>query len=60
MEDRLKQDRLIVRQLLFPGEWLCDRFNIENNDNRMLLRMYLNLVIYAKVFGTLAYLFAHS
>lgn len=58
MEDRLKEDHWLLQAFLFPGEWICDRFNVPRNDNRMLLRMYLNLVIYAKVFGTVAYVYA--
>lgn len=58
MEDRLKQEHWLVRVILFPGQWVCDRFDIGNDDGRMLLRMYLNLAIYAKIFGTIAYLYA--
>lgn len=29
--------------MLFLGEWFCDRFKMKNDDNRMLVRMYLNL-----------------
>lgn len=58
MEDRLPTEHWTIRAFLFPGEWLCDKLNIEKNDNRMLARMYFNLVIYGKVAGTIAYLYA--
>lgn len=58
MEDKLKQEHWALRLILFPGEWICDRFDVESTDSRMLLRMYLNLAIYAKVFGTIAYIYA--
>lgn len=58
MEDRLNEEHWLARAILFPGQWICDRFNIENDDSRMLLRLYLNLAIYAKVFGTIAYIYA--
>lgn len=57
VENNLKQEHWVTRMMLFPGEWICDQFKMKNDDNRMLVRMYHNLVVYAKIFGTLAYIY---
>ncbi|MEM8936821.1 MAG: hypothetical protein AAGC77_10480 [Pseudomonadota bacterium] len=37
------------KTLLFPGEYVCDRLGIEDQDSRYLLRMFVNLTVYGKV-----------
>lgn len=34
---------------LFPGEYVCDRLNIKDQDSRYLLRMFINLTVYGKI-----------
>lgn len=57
----LKYDTLsekIAYWLLRPGDYVCDVFDVRDVSNRYLLRMFLNLSVYAVVFGTLAFFFA--
>ena len=37
--------------MLWPGDAACDYLNIEDPDSRMLLRMFINLTVYAKIAG---------
>lgn len=45
----------IGKGFLWPGDFLCDVFNVHETDNRQVLRMFLNLVIYSKVVGLILY-----
>lgn len=40
---------------LFPGEWFCDLVKCKGNNERTLLRLYINLTVYAKIFGGIAW-----
>ena len=46
-----------VSWLLKPGEYVCDWLQVEDPDSRLLLRLFVNLSIYAKLAGifTLAF-----
>lgn len=45
--------------LLRPGDWVCDLFKVEASyERRFLLRLFINLGVYAKVFGGIAFYFA--
>ena len=37
--------------MLWPGDAACDYLNIKDPDSRMLLRMFINLTVYAKIAG---------
>ncbi len=50
------EDHIIVRIFLFPGNWVVRKFNVQEESSKMLLRMYINLAIYAKIAGTIAFL----
>ena len=43
--------------VLMPGEYVCNWLGIEDPDSRMLLRMFVNLSIYAKIGGSVAFWF---
>lgn len=43
--------------LLLPGEYVCDWLGVKDPDSRMLLRMFVNLSIYGKIGGTVAFWF---
>ena len=42
--------------LILPGNLVCDWFNIEQGEGRMLLRLFINLVIYCKIAVAFAFL----
>ena len=45
--------------ILRPGDWVCDLFKVEETyERRFLLRLFINLAIYAKIFGGLAFYFS--
>jgi|GEM_PF-6199025 len=45
--------------VLRPGDWICDLFKVkETYESRFLLRLFINLAIYAKIFGGLAFYFS--
>lgn len=49
----------IAYWMLRPGDWICDVFKVEETyEKRFLLRLFINLGVYAKVFGGLAFYFA--
>lgn len=41
---------VLIRFLLFPGEWISDRLGVTRRDNRGLVRMLVNYLFW----GTLA------
>lgn len=43
--------------LLKPGEMVCDWFGVEDPDSRFLLRLFVNLTLYSKIGGSLAFMF---
>ncbi len=43
--------------LLLPGEYVCNWLGVEDPDSRMLLRMFVNLSIYGKIGGSVAFWF---
>ena len=54
---KLKYDTLgdkITYWILFPGEWVCDYFKVKGENERGLLRLFVNLAVYAKIFGSIA------
>ena len=34
---------------LWPGDAVCNLFGVEDEDSRMLLRMFVNLSVYGKI-----------
>ena len=46
-----------VPWLLKPGEVVCDWFGVEDQDSRFLLRLFVNLTIYSKIGGSIAFMF---
>ncbi|MDD9908161.1 MAG: hypothetical protein OXR62_00560 [Ahrensia sp.] len=51
---QLAQTRTSIPQklaelFLWPGDAVCNLFNVEDPDSRMLLRMFVNLSVYGKV-----------
>ena len=59
--DALKYDTFgekITYWLLFPGEWVCNYFNVKGRNERALIRMSVNLAIYAKIAGSIAFYYA--
>ena len=44
----------ITYWLLFPGEWVCNYFKVKERNERALIRMSVNLAIYAKIAGSFA------
>lgn len=58
--DALKYNTLgekITYWLLFPGEWVCNYFKVKEHNERALIRMSVNLAIYAKIVGTATLLY---
>lgn len=56
-----RRSSCIERILLWPGNKICDLFNIpQDGDSRMLLRLWINLLIYTKFAGWLAYVIYHD
>ena len=43
--------------LLKPGEIVCNWFGVEDPDSRILLRMFVNLTLYSKIGGSIAFMF---
>ncbi|MEM1198495.1 MAG: hypothetical protein AAGI06_04225 [Pseudomonadota bacterium] len=43
--------------VLLPGEYVCNWLGVEDPDSRMLLRMFVNLSIYGKIGGSIAFWF---
>ncbi len=43
--------------LLKPGEIVCNWFEVEDPDSRFLLRLFVNLTIYSKIGGSIAFMF---
>lgn len=56
MDEVIESKNPIIRAILFPGNWVVDYFKVIEPDNRLVVRMYVNLVVYAKVFGTIVYM----
>ena len=56
MDEVIESKNWIARSILFPGNWVVDHYKVKEPDNRLLIRMYVNLLVYAKIFGTMAYL----
>lgn len=51
-----RRPSLPERILLWPGNAVCDLFRVPKNaDHRMLLRLWINLIIYTKIAGLIAY-----
>lgn len=54
-----EQNGLLVRVLLWPGNALCNLLKIpQDSEQRMLLRLWINLVVYTKIAGIAAYYIA--
>lgn len=41
--------------VLKPGDWLALKMGAADPESRILLRMFLNLIIYSKLAGAIAY-----
>lgn len=41
--------------ILKPGDWLARKMGAKDPESIILLRMFLNLVIYSKIVGTVIY-----
>ena len=39
----------LVELFLWPGDAVCNLFEVEDADSRMLLRMFVNLSVYGKI-----------
>ena len=39
----------LAKLFLWPGDAVCNHFDIEDEDSRMLLRMFVNLSVYGKI-----------
>ncbi len=46
-----------VPWILKPGEIVCNWFGVEDPDSRFLLRLFVNLTIYSKIGGSIAFMF---
>lgn len=47
-----------AQYLLYPGNAVCDALEIHDPDSRMLLRMFVNVGLYAKLTMLIVYFFA--
>ena len=45
---RVRTGERIAKAVLWPGEKVCDLIRIEEPESRLLLRIFINLTIYAK------------
>jgi len=55
-DSSLKYDTLsdkIAYWFLIPGDFMCNLFKVKG-DKRYMLRLFLNLFIYTKIFGVIA------
>ena len=39
----------LAELFLWPGDAVCNLFGVEDEDSRMLLRMFVNLSVYGKI-----------
>jgi hypothetical protein len=52
-----REPRDRVPWILKPGEYVCDWLQVHDPDSRLLLRLFVNLSIYAKLAGLLTLAF---
>lgn len=49
MRAAMKTSDKIAAVLLFPGNKICDLLGVEGEDHRLILRLFMNLLIYGAV-----------
>lgn len=42
----MKTSDRIAHYLLWPGNKVCDLLNVQGDDHRLILRLFMNLLIY--------------